>query len=32
MGKYSDLLERLTLRVANRERAPAWNATSPFKR
>jgi hypothetical protein len=30
VGKYSDLLERLTLRVANRERAPAWNAASPF--
>jgi Zn-dependent M28 family amino/carboxypeptidase len=30
VGKYSDLLERLTLRVASREQAPAWNATSPF--
>lgn len=30
MGKFAALLEKLTLRVANRETAPAWNATSAF--
>jgi hypothetical protein len=30
MGKYSELLQRLTLRVADRDGAPAWNKTSAF--
>jgi Zn-dependent M28 family amino/carboxypeptidase len=30
MGKYSDLLQRLTLRVADRDRAPSWKTESAF--
>jgi Zn-dependent M28 family amino/carboxypeptidase len=30
MGKYSELLQRLTLRVADRDGAPAWNKSSAF--
>ncbi|MBC8024883.1 MAG: M20/M25/M40 family metallo-hydrolase [Steroidobacteraceae bacterium] len=30
MGKYSELLQRLTLRVADRPTAPAWNMGSAF--
>jgi hypothetical protein len=30
MGKYSELLQRLTVRVANRNVAPAWNRSSAF--
>jgi Peptidase family M28 len=30
MGKYSELLQRLTLRVADRDNAPAWNKGSAF--
>jgi hypothetical protein len=30
MGKYSELLQQLTLRVANRDNAPAWNRGSAF--
>lgn len=30
MGKYSELLQRLTLRVADRARAPVWNKESAF--
>jgi hypothetical protein len=32
MGKYSELLQRLTLRVANRGTAPVWNRDSAFHR
>jgi Zn-dependent M28 family amino/carboxypeptidase len=30
MGKYSELLQRLTLRVANRDTAPTWARKSAF--
>jgi hypothetical protein len=30
MGKYSELLQRLTLRVADRDGAPTWNKSSAF--
>jgi hypothetical protein len=30
MGKYSELLQRLTLRVADRDDAPSWNKGSAF--
>jgi hypothetical protein len=30
MGKYSELLQRLALRVADRDGAPAWNKGSAF--
>jgi hypothetical protein len=30
MGKYSELLQRLTLRVADRDDAPTWNKGSAF--
>ena len=30
VGKYSELLQRLTMRVADRATAPAWNKSSAF--
>ncbi len=32
MGKFAALLEKLALRVADRETAPAWTAASAFKK
>ena len=32
MGRFANLLELLSLRVANRPDTPAWNATSTFNR